>query len=159
MQTWENFYVQWLTKENNILMVFYEDLTNGPLHMLLNDISEYLDLAYTKTRIQCLLKYKEGNNIFHRKPKCHNNGLFGHDIGSIPFSNHSQLKCGNQPISTANYSVPLNEPCTLNIYTKKHITWINSAIRRVKRATKERGASWPGVSQYENTQVKINICS
>ena len=68
--------MEWLRKENDILMIFYEELKNGPSEKLLNHISTFLGFGFNKKRMRCVLKHKEGRAAYHRKQKCHNNDLF-----------------------------------------------------------------------------------
>ena len=157
VQAWENLYIQWLKKENRILIIFYGDLLHGSLQTLLTDIGNFLGIAYTKKRMRCLLKHREGLNAIRRKPNCHPNDLFirGHGISTCSNIKQkiNQTKCNVHQLYSS------KESCTLEIYNKKHIRWINSAIRKVKHSIAVRGIIWPGSFQYENTQVIINVCS
>ena len=45
------------------------------------------------------------------------------------------------------------------IYSRKHIIWINSAIRTVRSKVKELGLDTSYMTNYENTIVKIKYCS
>ena len=51
-----------------------------------------------------------------------------------------------------------DEPYSFNMYTKPHVVWINSAIKTVKNHLKKRGLNASRLSDYENTNLKINIC-
>ena len=44
------------------------------------------------------------------------------------------------------------------MYSKKHVRWINSAIRKVKNAMKDRGIDATKMNTYENTKIKLNYC-
>ena len=157
VQAWENLYIQWLKKENRILIIFYGDLLHGSLQTLLTDIGNFLGIPYTKKRMRCLLKHREGLNAIRRKPKCHPNDLFTSEHGISTSSNIKQKI--NQTKCNVHQLYSSKESCTLEIYNKKHIRWINSAIRKVKHSIAVRGIIWPGSFQYENTQVIINVCS
>ena len=45
------------------------------------------------------------------------------------------------------------------IYSKKLTKWINSAIRKVQNAMKDRGLDGTHMHTYENTKVKLKYCS
>ena len=45
------------------------------------------------------------------------------------------------------------------IYSKKHVRWINSAIRKVNKAIKQRGFDNSHLQSYENINVKLPYCS
>ena len=45
------------------------------------------------------------------------------------------------------------------IYSKKHIKWINSAIRKVRKAIKRQGSDDTHLRAYENTNIKLSYCS
>ena len=45
------------------------------------------------------------------------------------------------------------------IYSKKLTKWINSAIRKVQNAMKDRGLEGTHMHTYENTKVKLKYCS
>ena len=159
VQTWENFYLEWLKKENNILLIFYEALKNGSLHSYLSDVSKFLGITYSEQRMRCVLKYNDGRNIFRRLQNCHKNDLLGNEHEVKKLQNVIQHSSINQSKCTGQKCHVSNESLTLYIYTKKHFRWINSAIRNVKRAIKERDIVWPSVIQYEDTPVRISVCS
>ena len=46
-----------------------------------------------------------------------------------------------------------------NIYSKKHILWINSTIRKVRSKVKKLGLDTSYMKNYENTSVKLRYCS
>ena len=45
------------------------------------------------------------------------------------------------------------------IYSKKHVRWINSAIRKVNKAIRNRGFDHSQLQAYENTNLKLPYCS
>ena len=45
------------------------------------------------------------------------------------------------------------------IYSRKHIRWINSAIKAVSRKVKSRGFDSSHLLSYQNTNVKLRYCS
>ena len=46
-----------------------------------------------------------------------------------------------------------------NIFTRKHILWINSTIRKVRSKVKKLGLDISYFKNYENTIVKLRYCS
>ena len=44
------------------------------------------------------------------------------------------------------------------IYSRKHIMWVNAAIRKVRRKVKKRGLDTSSISKYENTNIKLKYC-
>ena len=46
-----------------------------------------------------------------------------------------------------------------SIYSRKHIIWINSAIRTLRRKLKKLGLDTSYMKNYENTIVYIKYCS
>jgi hypothetical protein len=159
VQAWENFYIEWLQKENDVLMIFYEELKNGPLEKLLNHISTFLGFGCSKKRMRCVLKHKAGRAIYHRKQKCHNNH-FPFTQGDEPkySSSNKQTNTNEMKFPTHHFNVS-SKSYALEIYDKKHMTWINSAIKNVKYASEKRGIVWPELTKYISTQIRINICS
>ena len=61
------------------------------------------------------------------------------------------VKCIEKRDSSGNQNVD-------HIYSKKHVRWINSAIRKVKTAMKDRGLDGTKMNTYENTEIKLNYC-
>lgn len=47
----------------------------------------------------------------------------------------------------------------INIYSRKHTIWINSAIKTVTKAAKKRGFDSSHLLSYLNTNIKLNYCS
>ena len=45
-----------------------------------------------------------------------------------------------------------------NIYSRKHIIWINSTIRTVRSKIKKLGMDTSYIKNYENTIVKLRYC-
>ena len=81
--------------------------------------------------------------------------------------NHNRLEC---TIKHSNVSFSQKEKCVkkeemkpkfqenANIYSKKHIIWINSRIRTVGNKVKELGLDPSCMKNYENTIVKLRYC-
>ena len=44
------------------------------------------------------------------------------------------------------------------IYSKKHLMWVNAAIRKVRGKVKKRGLDSSCISKYENTNIKLKYC-
>ena len=72
-----------------------------------------------------------------------------HSEGSFP----RKAKCVNEGETKPN----CNE--NGNIYTRKHILWINSTIRKVRSKVKKLGLDISYFKNYENTIVKLRYCS
>ena len=128
---WEAFYLEWVQKDKHILLVYYEDLStvvNTPknktvpkgsknLEKTLKRIIKFIDFGWNTRRFECLRKEKEG--AFHRKKRCINNGSL--DLTSV------SVNCTDW--SLVGLPIP--------IYSRKHITWIHSAITNVQQALKK----------------------
>ena len=129
IQLWEKFYIDWLSSGKNILVVFYEDL-------LKEDI--FIPTIERMVRFMNFTIDKERLNCVSK----HRKGKF-----------FQGAKCiGKRRIQD-------NETFNGYIYSKKHIRWINSAIRKVKKAMEDRGLRGTHMDTYENTNIKLNYCS
>ena len=133
IQLWENLYIQWIEKGMRLMLVPYENLTNNLKLKTLKDICHFLNFKLDKVRLRCVLAHKEDR--FERKNKC---------IKDNQSQTNSQQK----------KNVTKNE----NIFTRSHRIWINSAIRKVYRASSKRGLATFSLSNYEDTIIKIPSC-
>ena len=124
---WENFYLEWLTKGQNILVVYYEDLVKtDSLMPTIRKMMTFMNFTIDEDRLNCVSKHGEKGSFYQA------------------------VKCVRKRPSDENIDY---------IYSKKHIKWINSAIRKVNRAIKDRGFDDTHLRTYENTNVKLNYCN
>ena len=98
-------------------------------------IIRFLDFEWDTERFKCLLNDNEGN--FHRRRACIDKG----SLGLASFNSYM-----------------VNGKHTMDIYQKKHITWINSAISSIQLAFKKRSIDSTCLSDYKSNHVKIIIC-
>ena len=77
------------------------------------------------------------NDKFNRKRRCIDND----SLDSSPYGSNVS-----------------NEKQKIDIYQKKHITWINSAINKVQLAMKKRNIDLTPLSSYKSSPVKIVFC-
>ena len=148
IQIWEDFYLRWLRAGKNILLVYYESLTEGFIEMSLRSVTSFLDVEWDDLRMKCISKYNKGNGNKTKKRKkgCINRGRL--DSESIQLNTQ-----------TNNINNGANNTNSFNIYTKKHVTWINSAIKNVKHEIERRGLDSSYISNYEGQNVRVTICA
>ena len=123
---WENFYLEWLTKGQNILVVYYEDLVKtDSLMPTIRKMMTFMNFTIDEDRLNCVSKFGVKGNFYQA------------------------VRCVRKRPNDENVDY---------IYSKKHVKWINSAIRKVNRAIKDRGFDDTHLRTYENTNVKLNYC-
>ena len=133
IQLWEEFYIQWIVKGKNILIIRYENLNHkGSLNRILREVCNFLDFPVNKNRLKCALKNEF--NRFRRKKQC--------------------LKVSDSP-SHGFINEQLNNS---DIFSQKHKLWINAAIRNVNTAICNRKMKDKSILSYTNAKVKFNIC-
>ena len=101
----------------------------------LKAIIKFLHFDWDTTRFKCVLNHK--NDKFNRKRRCIDND----SLDSSPYGSNVS-----------------NEKQKIDIYQKKHITWINSAINKVQLAMKKRNIDLTPLSSYKSSPVKIVFC-
>ena len=106
----------------------------------MKQIIAFLNLELNERRLNCVLTHKE--DIFKQETAFLNK--------NIPDTRPQNFRVSNPCIQ--------NELHTFEMYTRKHVVWINSAIRNVKRELKKKGFDSSHLSNYENSNLKINIC-
>ena len=84
--------------------------------------------------MSCTIKHRQGK--FHRNKTCYN-------ISNAEDKPNSKLLIQNDSYS---------------VFTKKQTTWINSAIRNVKKEITNSGVISSLISGYRNTKVFIDVC-
>ena len=127
IQSWEEFYLDWLIEGKDIMMVYYEKLKIDQLDSTLMDIASFLNHTIENKRLDCFIKHSRD---FERVENC------------IVTSEKERRNFKNK-----------------YIYSKKHITWINSAIRAVSIEAKTRGFDSVHLLSYQNTNLKLKYCS
>ena len=127
IQSWEQFYLDWLTEASHIMLIYYEKLQSDELRSTLTDTVSFMNMTINNNRLDCTIKHS--NISFSQKEKC----VKKEEI---------KQKCQE------------NE----NIYSRKHIIWINSKIRTVRSKVKKRGLDSSYMKNYENTIVKLRYC-
>ena len=120
------------------MVIHYETLTSEGLEGLektLKAIVKFLNFDWDTERFKCLLNDNEGQ--FHRKKTC--------------------IEKGSLDLTSSGLNLE-NGKHTMDIYQKKHITWINSAISKVQLSMKARSIDSTHLSKYRNSNVKIVVC-
>ena len=140
-QLWEHFYIQWITHVKEILVVYFDDLTSEVTDITLKNAIEFLKLQINEHRLNCVLQHKEDD--FKVETAFLNKNTI--------YPKSTNFRATNNCLS--------NELHTFNMYTRTHVVWINSAIRTVKHTLKKRGIDTSRLSNYENGNLKINICA
>ena len=134
-KAWNDFYIQWIQNAKDILLISYEDLIDDcRLKNTLEKIAEFLDFEVHPHRIACTIKYRKG--MFQRKKTCY-------EIEDLEYIPDSKISFTNS---------------TLSIFTEKHRSLIDSAIRNVSNQMTNSGYSCSPISDYEDTKVYIDIC-
>ena len=105
------------------------------LEQNLKSIIQFLDFEWDTERFKCWLNDNKGR--FQRMRTCI-------DKGSLDLASFS--------------SYLVNGKHTMDIYQKKHIAWINSAISSIQQAIKKRNIESTCLSEYKGNHVKIVIC-
>ena len=139
IQRWEYFYIQWIRNGDDILFIYFEDLASRLTEIVLKKIIQFLNIQLDNDRLSCVLMHKE--DIFKRETS---------------FLHKNILNTRTQNFRLSNSCVG-NELHTFNRYNKMRVVWINLAIRNVKRELTKRGLDPLHLSNYENTNIKINI--
>ena len=101
----------------------------------LKAIVKFPNFNWDTERFKCLLNDNEGQ--FHRKKTC--------------------IEKGSLDLTSSGLNLD-NGQHTMDIYQKKHITWINSAISNVQLSMKTRSIDSTHLSKYRNSNVKIVVC-
>ena len=141
---WEDFYLRWLRAGRNILLVYYESLTADFVEQNLKEINTFLDFEWNEQRMRCLSKHNKGK--LKRKKACLDKGNL--DLKSVKLN----------VVETKNIHGGANSLDSFDVYNKKHVIWINSAIRKIKHEIERRGLDSSYISNYKNQNVRINIC-
>ena len=69
IQLWEQFYIEWLTNGQNILVVFYEAFTKeNNLIPTIERMMKFMNFTLDKDRLDCVSKHRKGN--FYQGAKC-----------------------------------------------------------------------------------------
>ena len=144
VQLWEDFYIQWIRNGKDTLVIYYDSLSSDLLENTLKNITRFLHLQWNDHRVRCT--FKHSNNKRQKHNTCFPKGHL--DINSKEFMSHS-TNCG----STSSVN------CEFNIYTKRHMIWINSAIENVQREIEKRGLDSSLMPNYKNTNVSLSICT
>ena len=142
IQLWEDFYIQWIARGTNTLVVYYESMVSDSLESRLKNITKFLNLQWNKHRLRCILKHMGKAQL---NDNCLPKGLL--NITSKQFISYSK----NCETTT--------EKCTFSIYATKHVIWINSAISNVQRAIETSGLKPSIMSKYKNKNVIISVCN
>ena len=134
-KAWNDFYIQWMKNAKDVLLISYEDLMDDcKLKDILKNISNFLDFEVSSRRLACTIKYRKG--MFQRNKICYEL----EDLEYIPDTKLSFTKS------------------TFSVFTEKHRSLINSAIRNVSNQMANSGYSCSPISEYVDTKVYIDIC-
>ena len=60
--------MEWLINGNHILVIYYEELTEGNLKPALEKIIQFMNFTTHKERLDCVSKHRKGN--FYQHAKC-----------------------------------------------------------------------------------------
>ena len=143
VQLWEDFYIQWIRHGKNILVIFYDSLASNSFENTLRTIAKFLNFRWSKHRLGCILKHNV--KPFQTNDTCLPKGLL--DIKSKHVNSYP-TNCATS-----------REKCKFHIYTKKHIIWINSAIRNVQREIRKHGIDPSLLSNNTKKNISLSICT
>ena len=134
IQLWEDFYLNWINKGNQILIIHYEHLKNASdLKKTLSDVCEFLNFKFDEDRFNCLARHPF--TLFQRNKGCMKNITKNVDIKDRRFYIYKQT----------------------SVFQTKHNLRIDFAIEKINDAAERRGL--PGISNdYKNTTVPFNVC-
>lgn len=145
VQLWEDFYIQWIKNGKDTLLIYYDELLSSDLlENTLKNITHFLHMQWNDHRVWCTFKHINKSNLL-KNSTCFPKGHL--DIKSKEFISHS-TNCGASSVN-----------CEFNIYTKRHIIWINSAIENVQREIEKRGLDSSLMPNYKHTNISLSICT
>ena len=117
IQQWEDFYIQWILNEKNIFVIYPDSLVDDLRNTTLKNLANFMSFKLNELRLNCVLKQIE--DTFPRKKE-------------NPETDHLDMT-PKKLITSLRNSCVSNQICALDIYSKKHLIWINSSIRNVKK--------------------------
>ena len=129
IQSWKDFYLKWIMKGEDILIIYYEDLKD-PVKLKYNliNIGNFLEktnkMQIDTERLKCVLNHPDGK--FRRKTPC--------------------------------FTKPKNINTSF-IYSNHQKVFINKAIKQVNEEIRKRGIEYPALPSYEDTNIKLTYCS
>ena len=68
IQSWEQFYLDWLTEASHIMLIYYEKLQSDELRSTLTDTVSFMNMTINNNRLDCTIKHS--NISFSQKEKC-----------------------------------------------------------------------------------------
>ena len=142
IQHWEDFYIQWIRNEKNIFVIYPDSLVDDLRNSTLKDLANFMGFKWNEPRLNCVLKQIE--DTFPRKKVNPETD----DLDMTPKKFITSLR--NSCIS--------NQVYALDIYSKKHLIWINSSIRAVKHYLEKRGLDSTYISAYKKKYFRIYLC-
>merc|ERR1712051_985481 len=142
IQYWEQFYISWLRKEKDILVMYPDNFDSGLAENSLKKIANFMNFVWHEQRVKCSLKCN--HEKFHRRQTPYEKG-------------HIENKSKLFIASKLNTCGP-NTTYTWNLYKRKHFIWINSAIRNVKHELKKRSLDFSHISDYKIKNWRIYVC-
>ena len=117
------------------MVIIYEELTKNLHRQPMYDILNFLNSTIDLNRIDCTIRYSQGNN--HRKEKC--------IISKDGLSDYLYWKKVSQPSYTQDGYI------SIDIFKENHRLAINAAIDRVSDALIKRGHNPLRSSEYKNS--------
>lgn len=142
IQHWEYFYIQWIRGGNNIFVIYPSSFENGSAKNTLKKLTHFADLEWNEAHLNYVLNGWEDK----LRPRKY---TFKKDE---PYVNDAKF------IASTMNSCAHSQQFAIDIYSKKHVVWINSAIRNVKHELKKRGLDESYISNYETKNFRVFIC-
>ena len=142
IQTWEDFYIEWIRDEKNIFVIYPDSFVHDLAKATLMDLAKFMGFEWNEKRLNCGLN-TIGRTYTRRK--------------SDPKKVHLDMETKKFIASFTKYCVP-NPIYTLDIYSRKHLIWINSSIRAVKHYLEKRGLDSTYISAYKKKYFRIYLC-
>ena len=149
--------MKWLEEGNDLIIVIYEHITNENLrNETLKDISTFLNFTLNETRLNCTIKNSEGR--LHRKEKCIRKRQQRNSPKNHKDKNRQQKNSQKKTAKKFPKNLEVKDG-TNNIFTNQQEQQINLAINNVNNAIIKRGLNPLPLSDYENTEIILNMCS
>ena len=132
----------WIREGKNIFLIYPNSFADGMAKDTLKKLARYTNYEWNETQLNCVLKEWESRHFRRKDP---------------PKTNSFYMKSTRFIASTTN-SCAQHKVLSIDIYSKKHFVWINSAIRNIKHELKERGLDTTYISRYKMENFNIHIC-
>ena len=142
IQYWEQFYIDWIRNGKSVFVTYPDNFNDRFIEDALKNLTNFMNFEWNAQRFNCVLECDKEED-YRKKASL--------------VKSHLDIKSNTFFASKINSCAP-NETYTWNIYSKTHITWINSAIRNVKHELQKRGLDSSNISGFEHKHWRIYVC-